>query len=93
MANQLLLPMCKAPRHGGKDENTPKNEASLVRWHARVTACLCPRCVQEYEISTFKDFCRLQIPDKKYLKYPSYGTRVWARVLTKHRLGSQDQMG
>jgi len=57
----------------------------LVRWHAEISAYICPRCKNWFIISPLTDLVTPQTFTNKYLKCPKCGKRSWARVIRRHR--------
>jgi len=45
----------------------------LVRWHAKNTAYICPKCNHTFSISTLTDFLSPNMIDKKLLRCPECG--------------------
>ncbi len=55
----------------------------LVRWHAATSACECPKCGHQFEVSTRQDLVSPHSLTTKYLCCPKCRERDWARVLRK----------
>jgi hypothetical protein len=45
----------------------------LIRWHAKNTAYICPKCNNTFAISTLTDFLSPNLIDKKLLRCPECG--------------------
>jgi len=54
---------------------------SLVRWHAKNTAYMCPKCGHTFMISTAKDFLSPHMSDKKLLRCPKCGESSWSKAI------------
>jgi predicted RNA-binding Zn-ribbon protein involved in translation (DUF1610 family) len=55
---------------------------SLVRWHAKNTAYICPNCGYIFTISTRKDFLSPHMIDKKLLRCPKCGESSWCKAIS-----------
>jgi len=53
---------------------------SLVRWHAKYTAYICPECGHTFMISTAKDFLSPNMVDKKLLRCPKCDESSWCKA-------------
>jgi len=55
----------------------------LIRWHAKNTAYICPKCGYKFMISTFEDFISPNILwDKKLLKCPKCKTKSLCKAIS-----------
>ncbi|MDH7576450.1 MAG: hypothetical protein QHH75_01265 [Bacillota bacterium] len=54
----------------------------LVRWHARNTAYICPKCGHFFMISAMEDFLSPHMIDQKLLKCPKCGKRSWCQAVS-----------
>ena len=54
----------------------------LIRWHAKNTAYICPRCSHIFTISTLKDFLSPHMIDKKLLHCPECGENSWCKDIS-----------
>ena len=61
----------------------------LVRWHAKSTAYICPKCGHTFMISTTKDFLRPHLIDKKLLRCPKCGEKSWCEAVSVESLGEK----
>ncbi|MDH7576965.1 MAG: hypothetical protein QHH75_03875 [Bacillota bacterium] len=66
----LLIPLGEAVGFLGWLLLTAGGLFLLVRWHARSTAYICPKCSHFFMISVAEDFLSPHMMDKKLLKCP-----------------------
>lgn len=55
----------------------------LVRWNSKHTAYICPKCNNEFTISTLTDFISPHMVTTKLLKCPSCGKLSWCHAIDK----------
>lgn len=55
---------------------------SLVRWHAKNTAYICPKCGHTFMISISKDFLSPHMGNKKLLRCPKCGESSWCKAMS-----------
>jgi DNA-directed RNA polymerase subunit RPC12/RpoP len=55
----------------------------LVKCHSRTTAYRCSKCAGEFEIEPLTDFISPHFFNRKYLRCPACGEKVWAREFSK----------
>ncbi len=54
----------------------------LVRWHAKNTAYICPKCNHTFAISTLRDFLSPHMIEKKLLRCPECGESSWCKAVS-----------
>ena len=54
----------------------------IIRWHAKNTAFICPKCNHKFTISTTKDFLSPHFFDKKLLRCPDCGESSWCKAIS-----------
>ena len=55
---------------------------SLVRWHAKNTAYICPKCGHTFMISTTEDFLSPHMINKKLLRCSKCGESSWCKAIS-----------
>ncbi len=58
----------------------------LVRWNARNTAYICPKCGHRFMISTWRDFISPHVWNKKLLRCPACQEKNWCRAVSAEEL-------
>ena len=54
----------------------------LIRWHAKNTVFICPKCNHKFTITTAKDFLSPNFFDKKLLRCPNCGESSWCKAIS-----------
>jgi hypothetical protein len=54
----------------------------IIRWHAKNTAFICPKCNHKFTITTAKDFLSPHFFDKKLLRCPDCGESSWCKAIS-----------
>ncbi len=55
----------------------------LVRWNSKNTAYVCPKCNEQFSISTLTDFLSPHMVTMKLLKCPGCGALSWCIAVDK----------
>jgi transcription elongation factor Elf1 len=54
----------------------------IIRWHAKNTVFICPKCNHKFTITTTKDFLSPHFFDKKLLRCPDCGESSWCKAIS-----------